>query len=400
MSGPRRAWGAAVTVGLLMTMTAVAPAAHPETLNISTPGVYVQEINGFGSGIVGAPALQVIVGRVAVDGGRGVTVSSVAEFARATSSASPAMTQAVSDFFINGGQRLTVVGAASAEAADLIAALDSLEVPGALDIFVPELRGLGDGDWQDVAEELVSAAVGWNAMAWLDPPADAVGHGATPTFADPGGVAALGRQLRTTVGSGAEQVVLLNGGVVDATGTARAASPGVLGMRAATDVEGEGIWMEVPPDPGLVGVTPEDPLPLAAIGVLRFAGVTSIYRFDDAYTTPDIAVTLTTAGEVHYASTRRMLLWVRQSVQDGVTPYVFEANDMNTWSAMTAAISGFLTGVWQQGGLDGTSPSNAYSVLCSATPTMILTGYLQCDIRLDLVTGAWQGFTLSQMQAS
>jgi hypothetical protein len=394
-----RGIGAPLVAGLLVHATAVTPAAQADVVNVATPGVYIQEIDDFGSPVTGAPALQVVIGDVSVSGGGALIASSVSDFTAATSSASPAVTQAVADYFTYGGDRLAVVGAASAEAEDLMAALDSLSVNGALDLFLPELRGLGDGDWQDVAARLVAAAGERNAMAWLDPPADAVGHGATPTFADPGGVAALGRQLRSTVGVGAEQTVLLNGGVVDAAGIARAASPGVLGLRAASDAD-DGIWMAMDPLPGLEGVMPEDPLPVAGIGILRSAGVTSIFRFDDAYTSPEIAVTLATANDVHYAATRRMLLWVRQSVERGMLPFVFAANDMNTWTSVTENISSFLTEIWQEGGLEGGTPAEAFAAQCSAQPTMILAGYLQCDVRLDLVTGAWQSFSLTQMQAS
>lgn len=387
-----------MAAALLLPLTLVAPVVHADTGNISTPGIYIQEINGFDSPVTGAPALQVLVGDATVLGKGGLTVASVAEFTAGTTSTSSAMAQAVNDFFANGGQQLAIVGAASAESADLIDALDGLEVPGVLDIIVPELRGLGDGEWQDVATSLIDTAVSRDAMAWIDPPEDAVGHGATPTFSDPGGVAALGRQLRDVVGEGAQQAILFSGGVIDAEGNARAASPGVLGLRAATDVN-DGIWDTTNPLPGLVGVLPEDPVPLAGLGPLRFAGVTGIFRFDDAYTTPEIPVTLATAGEVHYASARRMLLWVRQSLEDAMVPYVFEPNDMNTWSAMTAMISSFLTDVWQEGGLDGVSSAQAYAAQCSATPEMMLTGYLQCDIRLDLVTGDWQILSLVQEQA-
>jgi len=388
----------AMATTLMMSAAVGAPAASADILDLSTPGVYVQEIDNFGAEINPAPALQVIVGQAVIPSGTSISVTSTAEFAALTSSASAAVTQAVEDYFTNGGVALTVVGAESAQAPDLITAIESIAVAGSLDLAVPELRGLGDGDWQEVATELIATAVTLDAIAWLDPPADVVGHEVSSTFSDPGGVAALAAQLRSTAGEGAAQAVLLNGGVVDAEGQARAATPGVLGMRSSTD-SNEGQWANMDPYPGLVGVTPEDPLPLAGLGVLTAAGVTSIFRLDDQYTTPDIAVTLETADDVHYASTRRMLLWLQQSVRAGMANYVFSPNDMSTWVSMTSMISSFLTGIWQEGGLEGNAADESFTVNCSATPDMILNGYLQCAVRVDLITSNLQEFNLMQDQS-
>lgn len=376
---------------------ALAPEAGAVVGDFPTPGVYVNELDAFSQGIIAGPALQVLVGEASLPTDQALTVTSIKDF-RSLATASDVMTQAVTDYFTNGGTMLAIVAAESADAADLIDAIDSIGAQGALDLAVPELRSLGDGDWQDVAGALVSRAVEIQAMAWIDPPADAVGHEATPTFADPGGVAALAAGLRTSVGGGAAQAVLLNGGVVDSAGVAWAASPGVLGMRAATD-SSEGIWMSLDPYPGLVGVTPEDPLPDAGLAVLRFNGVTPILRIADEYTAPEIPVTLSSIDSVHYASEERMLLWLSQNIQVGMRSYVFAANNGLTWGAVTAMISSFLTTLFSEGAFDGETTAQSFTVQCGATPMQILNGYMGCTVRVDLAMGAWRTLTFQQVMA-
>ncbi|MCP1572531.1 phage tail protein [Herbaspirillum rubrisubalbicans] len=105
-----------------------------------------------------------------------------------------------------------------------------------------------------------------------------------------------------------------------------------------------------------------------------------------------------------YVSVRRTMTYLEQSVKLAARNYVFEANDINTWSAVTSMISSFLTDVWKQGGLQGASPSDAFSVSCGLGSTMtaddILNGYMRVTVKVAVVHPAeFIEITFQQQQA-
>jgi uncharacterized protein len=93
--------------------------------------------------------------------------------------------------------------------------------------------------------------------------------------------------------------------------------------------------------------------------------------------------------DYRYIQVRRTLIYIEQSIKFALQSYVFAANDATTWTTVTAAISGFLTGVWQQGGLMGAKPTDAFTVSCGLGTTMtaqnILNGYMIVAITLQLI---------------
>jgi hypothetical protein len=60
-----------------------------------------------------------------------------------------------------------------------------------------------------------------------------------------------------------------------------------------------------------------------------------------------------------------------------------------TWVAVVQMISGFLQGLWSQGGLMGDKASDAFTVLCGVPATMtatdILNGYMVVQVTLQMV---------------
>jgi phage tail sheath protein FI len=90
-----------------------------------------------------------------------------------------------------------------------------------------------------------------------------------------------------------------------------------------------------------------------------------------------------------YLSVRRTMIFLEQSCKLAARAYVFAPNDKNTWQAVIAIISNFLTSVWRQGGLQGASPSDAFSVACGLGSTMtgedILNGFMNVTILVALV---------------
>lgn len=95
------------------------------------------------------------------------------------------------------------------------------------------------------------------------------------------------------------------------------------------------------------------------------------------------------SNDYRYIQVRRTLIYIEQSIKQALAPYVFAPNDSLTWGTVTAAIASFLTGLWQQGGLVGAKPSEAFTVSCGLGSTMtsqnILDGYMIVAVTLQLV---------------
>ena len=78
------------------------------------------------------------------------------------------------------------------------------------------------------------------------------------------------------------------------------------------------------------------------------------------------ARTLSNTYADKYVPTRRTLIYLRRKLTTLTQFSVFEPNDSNTWSKITSTVENFLYQYWNQGGLYGTSPSDAYYVKCDA----------------------------------
>ncbi len=56
------------------------------------------------------------------------------------------------------------------------------------------------------------------------------------------------------------------------------------------------------------------------------------------------------------------MIMIEQSVKFAANAYVFEPNVKNTWAAINSMISSFLTNLWKQGALAGSTPEEAFEV--------------------------------------
>ncbi|KTE26820.1 MULTISPECIES: phage tail sheath family protein [unclassified Sphingopyxis] len=94
------------------------------------------------------------------------------------------------------------------------------------------------------------------------------------------------------------------------------------------------------------------------------------------------------SNDHRYVNLRRTLILIEQSIKTALQAYVFAANDATTWRTVQAAISNFLTGLWQQGGLVGAKPGDAFSVSVGLGSTMtaqdILNGYMIVAIQVAI----------------
>lgn len=90
-----------------------------------------------------------------------------------------------------------------------------------------------------------------------------------------------------------------------------------------------------------------------------------------------------------YLPVRRTIIYITESCRVAMQAYVFEPNNENTWEAIRASIANFLTGIWKEGGLQGASPADAFSVSCGLGMTMtsddILNGNLIVTMQVAVV---------------
>ena len=93
--------------------------------------------------------------------------------------------------------------------------------------------------------------------------------------------------------------------------------------------------------------------------------------------------------DYRYIQVRRTLNYIEQSIKQALQQYVFAANDGGTWTTVTAAISNFLTQLWQSGGLMGDKASDAFTVNCGVPTTMsgldVLNGYMIVNVTVQLI---------------
>jgi phage tail sheath protein FI len=78
------------------------------------------------------------------------------------------------------------------------------------------------------------------------------------------------------------------------------------------------------------------------------------------------ARTLSSDPAWRYVNVRRLFNYVEKSIQNGLQWVVFEPNDQNLWAKVRRDVTAFLTGVWREGALFGTSPDQAFFVKCDA----------------------------------
>ncbi len=90
-----------------------------------------------------------------------------------------------------------------------------------------------------------------------------------------------------------------------------------------------------------------------------------------------------------YIPVRRTLIFLEQSCKLAAHAYVFQPNDKNTWEAVISMISSFLTSIWKEGGLQGATPADAFSVNCGLGTTMtaddLLLGFMNVTVKVAVV---------------
>lgn len=97
------------------------------------------------------------------------------------------------------------------------------------------------------------------------------------------------------------------------------------------------------------------------------------------------ARTLSTDPSWRYINVRRLFIMVESSIERATQWVVFEPNDHRLWKRVQRTISSFLTLLWRNGALMGTSPEQAFYVKCDEEtnpPEVIDAGQLVVEIGL------------------
>lgn len=85
-----------------------------------------------------------------------------------------------------------------------------------------------------------------------------------------------------------------------------------------------------------------------------------------------------------YVNVRRTLIMLEESIKRASGPYVRAENDASTWVCLKNAIRGFLTSIWQRGGLAGATEDDAFSVHIglgeTMTPEDLVEGVLRVTV--------------------
>jgi phage tail sheath protein FI len=112
------------------------------------------------------------------------------------------------------------------------------------------------------------------------------------------------------------------------------------------------------------------------------------------------ARTMSSDPEWRYINVRRLFNFVSESIMEGTQWSVFEPNDEKLWIQLRIAATNFLTRVWSDGALFGSTPSQAFFVKCDSEtnpPEVIEAGQVICEIGIAPVKPAeFVIFRLSQ----
>jgi phage tail sheath protein FI len=82
-------------------------------------------------------------------------------------------------------------------------------------------------------------------------------------------------------------------------------------------------------------------------------------------------------NEWRYIPVRRFFFMAEQSIKNAIEPFVFEPNDNNTWTRVTAMIVNYLTELWKAGALMGSTTKDAFFVQVGLGVTMTAQDVLE-----------------------
>jgi Bacteriophage tail sheath protein len=106
-------------------------------------------------------------------------------------------------------------------------------------------------------------------------------------------------------------------------------------------------------------------------------------------------------GQTKYINVRRLLNFLRESIDQGTRFAVFEPNAQPLWQRIVRSVTAFLTNVWRDGALFGATPEKAFYVKCDETtnpPEVRDLGQVVTEIGVAIVKPAeFVIFRISQL---
>lgn len=145
-------------------------------------------------------------------------------------------------------------------------------------------------------------------------------------------------------------------------------SGSVAGVYARTDAS-RGVWKA----PAGVEATIRGAVRLsvdvseAEQDILHPIGVNVIRKFSDTGIVIWGARTITNDPDLRFVPTRRLMIFLEQSISRGIEWAATEPNDESLWSRLRRDISDFLILQWHAGALQGIAPKEAFFVRCDRT---------------------------------
>lgn len=103
------------------------------------------------------------------------------------------------------------------------------------------------------------------------------------------------------------------------------------------------------------------------------------------------ARTLNVGMPSRYVNVQRTIIQVTNDLNAIILPFTFSDNDATLWANLTAALTTYLTQQMQAGVLAGSTPAEAFSVLCDATnntPTTAASGYVYATVGIAVSSPA------------
>ena len=326
------------TARLLSPSTATNVAHMPEFLN---PGVYVQEISTGLSPIEGVATSNtgfVGIGQVTKPP---ALITSLQDFERSVANPSSNFFQAVRGFFLNGGQRGYVAGisakgplqsgldALAATKISLLVCPDEKQFPGAAAVLTSYCAqrkdcfcilqapqaSLNHPPADLVQSDFAAYYAPWIKIEWTAGPVDI----------PPGGHIA-GIYARTDSQRGVQ------------------ATPAKAMLTGPIDVS-----------------QVIDPL---AVDRLTAQGINVIVKIPGTGILSQTAVTTSTHTEWKYVNVRRLMIFLEQSLIQGLQWTVFEPNTPALWARARLVVEEFLRTLWVKKMFAGNSPQEAFFVRC------------------------------------
>ena len=311
-----------------------------------------------------------------------VRVASLGQYRAAFGGAGPAgfrLDAAMRAFYANGGDDAFVLSLGPYEMAgtpDPVPLLDGLDrigrETGPSLLLIPDALRLTRSDYHVVVRAMLAqcAALG-DRFAIFD-----VHGGDDPASRSVAGSAPLIADFRAAI---VEQPGRRYGAayypwLVAPDGTATPPSAAIAGIYARTDRE-QGVW-KAPANVGPAGAADvtvryresdqaalNAPADGVAINAIRFFNELGV-RVWGARTLDG------NSNDWRYVPVRRLLIFIEQSLRQGLAPLVFELNEPPAWLKARQSAETFMTALWRQGAFQGATPNEAFFVACGLGITM------------------------------